>query len=166
MSPYDGADLNSPNWLIQKAKDMYQASSDYLDANITTQWEKNLNHFNNQHASSSKLSAAALKRSKIFRPKTRSMVKGQEAALAVAAFGSENMLIVKPVDSDNEKQRISASITKSLLDYRLKKTIKWPRAKASRWRKSSAGYCWPCRVPPPRRKHDSGFSCLVADLFA
>jgi hypothetical protein len=117
--------IESENWLIQKARDMYATSTDYVEANITKQWETNLNHFNNQHSSDSRFSARNMKRSKVFRPKTRSMVRGQEAAMAVAAFGSENMLILTPEDPDNSTQRISAQISKSIMDYRLRKSMKW-----------------------------------------
>jgi len=129
-------------WLIQKARDMYATSTDYTDANITKQWETNLNHFNGQHAPGSRFSSVNLKRSKVFRPKTRSMVKSQEAAFTVAAFGSENMLIVSPEDSDNIKQRISAKVTKALMDYRLRKSMRWFQTAIGAWQDTKVyGLC-------------------------
>ena len=42
------------DWLLDRAQDIYTNSTNYLDSNITTTWETNLAHFNNQHASTSR----------------------------------------------------------------------------------------------------------------
>lgn len=136
-SKSDGAEptsgIRNPGWLIQKARDMYTMSTSYLEANISPQWETNLSHFNNEHAPGSRFSAKTLKRSKVFRPKTRSMVRSQESALAVAAFGSENMLMVRAEDPDVMEQRISAQVTKAIMEYRLKKTMPWFLSALGAW---------------------------------
>jgi hypothetical protein len=117
------ADLN--NWLINKARTIYTSSTNYLDTNITNQWERNLSHFRNEHAPGSAFLGKNFKRSRVFRPKTRSSVKGQEAALATAAFSSEQLVLVTAEDPLNEVQRVSAQIARALLQYRLTKTIPW-----------------------------------------
>jgi len=118
---------NSDAWLLQRASEMYGASSDYLDANITNQWERNLHHFNNEHAPGSPFSNTKrnIKRSRIFRPKTRAMVKKSERGLAVAAFSTQDMLVVKAQDPRDEMQVISAQINQRILQYRLDHTIPW-----------------------------------------
>lgn len=113
------------SWLRQKAQEIYSTSTDYMEANITTRWEKNLSHFNNQHAPGSNYRKSSWKRSRVFRPKTRSNIKAQEAGLAAAAFSTKNLVDVQPVDKTNQDQIVSAKINKSILEYRLKKTVPW-----------------------------------------
>ena len=114
-------------YLIQRAQEIYTQSSDYLDANITNQWERNLSHFNNEHAPGSVFSNTKrnIKRSRIFRPKTRAMVKKSERGLAVAAFSTQDLLIVKAQDPRQPQQVISAQINQHTLQYRLNNTIPW-----------------------------------------
>lgn len=112
---------NREAYLIQRAQEIYGVSTDYLDANITNQWERNLSHFNNEHAPGSAFSNSKrnIKRSRIFRPKTRAMVKKAERGLAVAAFSTQNMLVVKPQDQRDQKQVISSQINQRILEHRL-----------------------------------------------
>ena len=73
------------NWL-QLAKDAHQSSTSYVDANYRKKWEDGLRMFQSRHPQDSKyLSDAYKHRSKIFRPKSRSLVRKHEAAAAVAA---------------------------------------------------------------------------------
>jgi len=115
----------SDSWMRMKAQEIYQTSTDYMEANITQRWEKNLSHFNNQHAPGSNYRKSSWKRSRVFRPKTRSNIKSQEAGLAAAAFSTKNLVDIQPVDKTNEDQVISARINKAILEYRLKKTVPW-----------------------------------------
>jgi len=121
----EGAFLKSPAWLIMKAHEIYTTSTDYLDANITNTWEVSLAHFNNEHAPGSKLRTKNFKRSRVFRPKTRSMIKKSESALAVAMFSSQDYLNLTPVDASDEVQVISAEINKNVLQYRLDSQMPW-----------------------------------------
>jgi hypothetical protein len=92
----DEDSISSEQNLIQTAQTIYRASTDYLDSNISTTWEKNLAHFNNEHAPSTKFRTENYKRSRVFRPKTRSMTKAAEAALTNAMFSTLDVLDVKP----------------------------------------------------------------------
>lgn len=112
-------------WLIQKSYEIYTASSDYLDANITNQWERNLAHFKNEHAPGTPFRRQNFKRSRVFRPKTRANIKAQEAALAHAAFSTADYVDIQPQDDTNEMQVVSAQINKELLSYRLDRRMPW-----------------------------------------
>jgi len=112
-------------WLISKAKSIYTTSTDYLDANITNVWEKNLSHFLGQHAPGSAYGHKNYKRSRLFRPKTRAFVKQQEAAMAVAAFATRQFMDVEPEDIRSDAQRVSAQINKNALQYRLDRRMPW-----------------------------------------
>lgn len=116
---------DTESWLISKAHEIYTTSTDYLDANITNIWEKNLAHFNNEHAPSAKFRKQSFKRSSVFRPKTRAMTKSSEAALTSAMFSTQDVLDVSAQDSSDPKQVISASINKEILAYRLDRQLPW-----------------------------------------
>lgn len=112
-------------WLISKAHEIYTTSTDYVDANITNVWERNLAHFNNEHAPATKLAARNLKRSNVFRPKTRSMTKASEAALTNAMFSTADVLDIRAQDETDPAQIVSAAVNKEILSYRLDRQLPW-----------------------------------------
>lgn len=117
--------LKQEAWLIAKAHEIYTTSTDYLDSNITNTWEKNLAHFNNEHAPSTKFRSQNFKRSKVFRPKTRSMTKASEAALTNAMFSTLDVVDIQPEDETDEVQIASSKINKEILQYRLDRKLPW-----------------------------------------
>lgn len=117
--------LSSDEQLLETAQTIYRASTDYMDSNITTIWETNLAHFNNEHKPSSKFRSGSYKRSQVFRPKTRSMTKSSEAALTNAMFSTLDVLDVQAEDPSDKIQVASAAINKEMLQYRLDRRIKW-----------------------------------------
>lgn len=117
--------LNSDEWLLQKASEMYTYSTDYLESNITNYWERNLAHFNNEHAPGTPYNRTGFKRSRVFRPKTRANVKQSEAALANAAFSTLNLVDISPQDERNQRQVLSAAVNKVILEQRLKYRMPW-----------------------------------------
>lgn len=121
----EAEEIRTDAWLLSRASEMYTKSTDYLDANITNQWEKNLSHFNNQHAPGSTYDKQNFRRSNTFRPKTRANIKSQEAGMAAAAFATKDLVQISPQDPTNEVQIASAKINKTLLQYRLEKSIPW-----------------------------------------
>ncbi len=106
-------------WCLQKAAAIYTNSRDYMEANITLTWERNLYHFRNEHGPGTPYVRADWRRARTFRPKTRANVKAQEAAHAAAAFSTADFLAVNPVDPTDDRQCISAQINKSLVQQRL-----------------------------------------------
>jgi hypothetical protein len=117
--------LQQEEWLIAKAHEIYTTSTDYLDANITNTWEKNLAHFNNEHAPSAKFRSQNFKRSRVFRPKTRAMTKASEAALTNAMFSTSDVLDIQPENPIDPAQIASAAVNKEILQYRLEKKLPW-----------------------------------------
>ncbi len=112
-------------WL-QKAKDAYQESTNYLETNYAGQWRDNLRLFQNKHPADSKYYSEAYRsRSKVFRPETRSAITRAEAGAAAAFFSSEDVINVAPEDGTNPQQQASADVVKELMQYRLTKTIPW-----------------------------------------
>lgn len=116
---------------MKLAQDAFKKSTTYFEHNYYKQFEEGLRLFNSQHPRDSKYQSDAYKyRSRIFRPKTRSVVRRHEAVAWTALFSNPDILSIDPVNSDDDAQIASAAITKELLQYRLtsgnKNGISWP----------------------------------------
>jgi hypothetical protein len=122
---YSNEDLGNTGWLIQKAQEMYTISTDYLDANITNFWERNLAHFHSEHAPGTAYRRKGFKRSRTFRPKTRANVKQQEAGLANALFSTMSLVSVTPQNPLDPQQAMSAAVNGEMLQYRLEYRMPW-----------------------------------------
>ena len=121
----EGAKESGPDW-TQRAKDAKRFATTYVDSNYRRLWEDSIRAFNNQHAGSSKYNSETFrKRSNIYRPKTRTVIRKNEAAAAAAFFSNLDLIDVQPLNGKDKAQMISAAITKELLQYRLRKTIPW-----------------------------------------
>lgn len=123
--PAEDADKRQPDWL-KRAKDSYRFSTSYIDSNYRNKWDDSIRAFNSQHPSGSKYNGELFKkRSNLFRPKTRAIIRKNEAAAAGAFFSNMDLIDVEAGNGGDKKQVISAEVTKQLLQYRLHKTIPW-----------------------------------------
>lgn len=112
-------------WLAEAAR-CYDASTNYINSEIRTNWSRDMAHYNNEHAHDSKFNSAAYaKRHKVFRPKTRMAGRSAEAALAAALFSTADLLDVRAVDEADPVKVAGAEVKKALLQYRLENTIPW-----------------------------------------
>ena len=119
-------DVPMENKWIRIARQIYEGSTEYLDANLRYQWEKSLSMFNSKHPSGSKYNSGAYeKRSRFFRPKTRSAVRNLQSAMSVAFFTNEDVVSVEPANANDPKQSAAAIIAQSIMQYRLTNTIPW-----------------------------------------
>lgn len=116
---------DSDGWL-RRARQSYYQSTSYVDSNYRKKWEDSLRAFNNQHSQDSKYSSPNYdKRSKIYRPKTRTVIRKNEAAAASAFFSNMDVVSVTALNQGNKAQQVSAEVMKELLEYRLDKSIPW-----------------------------------------
>ncbi|WP_286237983.1 portal protein [Neptuniibacter halophilus] len=114
------------NYWLQRARQIYSNSSDFLDADIRRQVEKNLAHFNNEHARDSKFNSPNYRnRNRLFHPKSRQGVTNNEAAFAAAMFSTADLVSVSAGDDGDPRQQASAEINQELLNYRLAHSIPW-----------------------------------------
>ena len=121
----DGFSDEKSSWLTL-AREAYESSTMYLNTNYRRQWDRNLKLFQSEHPSGSKYGTPQYThRSRLFRPKTRSAIRTNEAAVAAAFFATEDVMSVYPQNDSDPDQRASAVILKHLLQYRLTKTIPW-----------------------------------------
>jgi len=119
-------DPETPDDWVAIARDAYSNSTDYFDANIRKQIEKNLALFQSKHPQGSKYHTDSYKyRSKVFRPKVRAMTRRHEAAAAMAFFGTTDIVSCEPENSDDPDSVIGSKLSKNWLDYRLKNSINW-----------------------------------------
>lgn len=111
------------NWL-SLAKEAYSASTTWFEQNVRDELDYSLRAFRNEHASNSKYSSEEYKaRSRVFRPKTRSIIRKNEAAGAIALFSNMDIVNVSAGNPDNPMSVASAAAIKEILEYRLSKTI-------------------------------------------
>lgn len=121
----DRAGSGSPDWL-SIASDAYQASTSYLDSNLRDEWTKALYAFQSRHAPDSKYNTDAFRhRSKVYRPKTRTLIRKIEAAACAAFFSNVDVIDATAVNQGDPKQLASAQVMKNLVQYRLTKSIPW-----------------------------------------
>jgi hypothetical protein len=122
ISPGSEDDLD---WL-RLATDAYLSSTTYVDSNYRKMWDDSIRAFNNMHAADSKYNNPAYdKRSKLFRPKMRAIIRKNEAAAAAAFFSSKDVTSVTATDATSKVQVAGAEIMKNILQHRLTKTIPW-----------------------------------------
>ena len=112
-------------WLSLAASNFTTARY-YQDASLTTQWERNADHFNNKHYRRSVYNSRQYKnRSRLFRPLTRAAERSSSATFATAMFTNMDLIDVTPSNYNDPLQVASARIMKEILQFRLTKTIKW-----------------------------------------
>lgn len=118
-SPGDG------EWL-SIARNTYNASTDWFDSSVRQDIEDSYARFRNQHPAGSKYHKEEFqKRSRIFRPKTRTVIRNNEAAGAVAAFATEDVVHCSAPNKSDPKQRLAASVHQALINDRLKTDVPW-----------------------------------------
>src|SRR5271169_395486 len=123
--PGESGESQQLDWL-SLARQSYQWSTSYADTNYRKKWEDGIRAFQSLHSLDSKyLSPAYAKRSRIYRPKPRAIMRKNEAAAASAFFSNIDILDIQAENQTDRIERASADVNKALVDYRLRKSIKW-----------------------------------------
>ena len=136
--PLEGADLppdpgiddpeseqgkTEDKWL-RIARQAYESSSDWVDANLRFQWDKSLSLFNSNHPPGSKYNTEAYaKRSKFFRPKTRTAVRNLQSAMAVAFFTNDDVVSVNARNSNDPLQAAAALVDQAISEIETEEGI-------------------------------------------
>lgn len=111
---------------LQMAREAFTTSTTFFDASIRPQVESGIRQFQGIHPTNSKYHSETYKaRSRLFRPKTRTTIRKNEATGAEALFSTNDVVSVTAEDDSNEMQQASAAVMQELLNYRLKKSIPW-----------------------------------------
>ena len=107
-------------------KDAYDSSTEYIDNNYRSDWDYSLRAFRNEHGPGSKYLSEDFKaRSRIFPPYTRSIIRKNEAAGAVALFSNLDVVNITPENPDDPMNVASVEAIREIVQYRLTKTIPW-----------------------------------------
>ena len=103
-------------------RDAFSASTTYVDANFRKQWEDALRMFQSKHPLDSKYNSEAYRyRSRLFRPKTRSVIRKNEAAASAAFFSNPDVVSIGAENDKNPTQVTASKFYKALLQHRLTK---------------------------------------------
>lgn len=109
---------------LKLAQEAYDSSTSYIDANWRSNWDYALRAFNNEHAAGSKyLSEEYKARSRLFPPKTRTIIRKNEAAGMQAMFSNREVVNTEATNPDDPMSVASAAAMKEILEYRLDKSI-------------------------------------------
>ncbi len=118
---------DADEWL-DIARKTYEDSTSYMNANLRHQWEDNIRMFKNKHPSGSKYNTELYqKRSRLFRPKTRSASIQFDAAVSSAFFSTAELSRTIPEDKNDKLAVAGAAVVSDLLSYRLTETMPWMR---------------------------------------
>ncbi len=108
--------------ILTLSRDAYESGKHWFDSSIREQLENNLQAFNNRHPKGSKYYTEQYrKKSKIYRPKTRSTIRKKAAAAAVAFFSSSDVLHCSPLNESDERQRLAAELHMAIAQFRLER---------------------------------------------
>ena len=111
---------------LQMAREAFTTSTTFFDSSIRRPIEASIRQFQGIHPAGSKYHSDTYKaRSRLFRPKTRTTIRKNEAVAAEALFSTADVVSITPEDDENELQQASAAVLQALLNYRLKKSIPW-----------------------------------------
>ncbi len=111
---------------LQRARDAYAGSTNYFNANIRQQIERDLRQFQSRHGPESKYSSPDYKgRSRIYRPKTRGVIRKNEAQAAEAFFSTLDPVSISAQNEKDPLQQASAEVMQELIKHRLSKTVPW-----------------------------------------
>lgn len=122
----EGEGTRSDSTWLKFAKDAHEQSTNFFDTNYRKHWEDDLRMFNSKHPRDSKYLSDAYKyRSRYFRPKSRAMVRKNEATAAMAFFSNPDVLTVDAVNSGSDEGIAGAILMKEVMQARLEKSIPW-----------------------------------------
>jgi hypothetical protein len=110
----------------KRGQDAFRSSTDYFDENFRQPLEDSLRAFNNRHPGDSKYNTDTFKkRSHLYRPKTRIVMRKNEAALCAALFSNLDLIECSAANPQDQEEVVSAEIMQQVLQERLTVTMPW-----------------------------------------
>ncbi|MBF0214003.1 MAG: hypothetical protein HQM00_10655 [Magnetococcales bacterium] len=119
-------ELSDDEWLALAAAAV-EASKDWMSTHLHSRWERSIANFQSKHPPGSKYHSEAYKkgRSRLFRPKSRSVVRKNEATAAQAFFATADNVSIEAEKKSDPQQRVSAEFIQAIVNYRLDRSIRW-----------------------------------------
>ena len=120
MAEKDPKQTNPDDKWIKLAEEADLMSTTYMDNNLRKKMEDNIRHFQSKHHAASKYNKSTYKyRSTKFIPKTRSVIRNNEAGASAAFFSNMDMTSIEAQNPDDPVQVASADVNRALIEYRL-----------------------------------------------
>jgi hypothetical protein len=114
-----GAKPGDDEWL-DYARSSYNTSDTWFGASMRSRLERDLAAFYGRHAPGSKYHTEQyLKKSRLFRPKTRSAIRRGEAGHAIAFFSTSDVVNISPRNDTDPRQVLAAEVHNALCNERL-----------------------------------------------
>lgn len=111
--------LDDEQW-VERARGAFIASDEWFNNSIRRDVESALSNFRSKHPAGSRYNTTYYeKRSRLFRPKTRAMVRRSEAAAAIAFFSTSDAVVCSAYNDSDPKQRLAADVHHSILNARM-----------------------------------------------
>lgn len=111
---------------VQRFKTALSSANNDQSAKLTTSWARNYRAYNNRHFAGSKYESFKYRnRSKLFKPKTRSAVRKNNAAAAQALFSTDEIVSVTPERAGDKLQSTTARFIHEVMNFRLDRANRW-----------------------------------------
>jgi hypothetical protein len=113
---------------LKMSNDAFDSADQYFQDNQKSKLTSSLAIYHNKHPAGSVFSdgAGGLDwSSKVFRPKTRTVLNKFEADAAQAYFSNPDVVSIEAENPSDKSEVMAAEVMKSLLNYRLRKSLKW-----------------------------------------
>lgn len=119
-------DVPQGDMWLKRAQDAYHISSSYYDSDIKPKLEDNIRAFNSQHKTNSVYVKSPIGwTSKLYTPMTRTALNKLDAAACVAFFSNQDIVSIEPENPYDPQETLAAQFRKSLLQYRMRKSLNW-----------------------------------------
>lgn len=124
--PIDGDGTMTDGNMLRIARQCFDTSEDYFNATQRSRVMDAMARFRSRHPKASRYwSEAFERRSKLFRPKTRTVIRRREAATVAALFSSSDVVNVTATSAGDPKAARDARIQDALLNARLTNDDRW-----------------------------------------
>lgn len=118
-------ELVDERWLSLQRNAWHQ-SDDWFNTVFRRRLEKNLAHYKSQHAPGSKYNREEFrKRSRMFRPKTRTAIRKFVASGIRAFFSTIDVMTCEPTKPQDPESNLAATIHEEVLNWRLTNSVPW-----------------------------------------
>jgi hypothetical protein len=113
-------------FFLDLARDAYSSSESFVDSYLRKQWEDGLRQWQSKHSTASKYSCDSTKgKSRLFRPRTRALIRKNEASAAEAFFATQDVVAISAKNDANKLDRLTAELAHGLTNHHLQNTIPW-----------------------------------------
>jgi len=122
IDPMDEVD----GYWLRLQRESWSQADDWFETTIRHRMEKNLSHYKNLHAAGSKYNREEYrKRSRLFRPKTRTAIRKMAAKAVRAFFATDDAMSCEPANARDDEDVLAAKIHEEVLNYRLRNSVPW-----------------------------------------